>query len=104
MTPDPSPGAVARVPVETARGGYPVLVGTGLLAELPALLEEHAPAHRYAVVSDDRVAELYGSGPTSSRSPTARRPRTAASGPASPTRSWKRASGGTAPWWPWAVA
>jgi 3-dehydroquinate synthase len=54
--------APSSVPVRTARGGYPVLVGAGLLDRLPELLREHAPAYRYAVISDDRVAELYGSG------------------------------------------
>jgi len=39
---------------------YPVLVGSGLLATLPELLGEHAPAHRYAVITDSTVAELYG--------------------------------------------
>ena len=39
---------------------YPVLVGRGLLDSLPALLEEYAPAHRYAVICDSNVAELYG--------------------------------------------
>ncbi len=36
------------------------MVGRGLLAELPRLLRERCPAHAYAVVSDSRVAELYG--------------------------------------------
>lgn len=52
----------ATVTVATAGGSYPVLVEPGLLARLPELLEEYAPAHRYAVISDDRVAELYGAG------------------------------------------
>ena len=39
---------------------YQVLVGHGLLASLPDLLSEHAPAHRYAVITDSTVAELYG--------------------------------------------
>ncbi len=41
---------------------YRVLVGGGLIAALPDLLQEHAPAHRYAVISDSTVAELYGNG------------------------------------------
>ncbi len=40
---------------------YPVLVGDGLLDSLPDLLGKHAPAHRYAVISDSNVAGLYGS-------------------------------------------
>jgi 3-dehydroquinate synthase len=39
---------------------YQVLVGSGLLASLPNLLREHAPAHRYAVITDSTVAGLYG--------------------------------------------
>ncbi len=52
--------SATRVEVRAAGRDYPVLVGRGVLGTLPGLLAEHAPAHRYAVVSDDRVAELYG--------------------------------------------
>ena len=41
---------------------YQVLVGRGQLAALPDLLQEHAPAHRYAVISDSNVGEIYGPG------------------------------------------
>lgn len=41
-------------------GTYPVLVGRGILTELPGLLKARAPAHRYVVVSDETVAGLYG--------------------------------------------
>lgn len=41
---------------------YPVYVGVGLLDRAPELIREHAPAHRYAVISDETVAELHGSG------------------------------------------
>lgn len=41
-------------------GAYPVLIGEGLLDALPRLVGELAPAHRYAIVSDAHVAELYG--------------------------------------------
>ena len=47
----------------TAGGGgadYPVQVGPGVLTELPSLVREHAPAHRYAVISDATVAGLHG--------------------------------------------
>jgi 3-dehydroquinate synthase len=54
---DPS---VSSVLVGSGAGAYPVLVGEGLVAHLPDLLREYAPAHRYAVVSDDNVAALYG--------------------------------------------
>ena len=36
------------------------MVGRGLLGELPRVLGELCPAHVYAVISDSRVAELYG--------------------------------------------
>lgn len=52
--------AVWAVPVRTSTGSYPVLAGAGLLARIPEFLEEYAPAHRYAVISDDLVASLYG--------------------------------------------
>lgn len=39
---------------------YPVLVEGGALARLCQELERFLPAHRYAVIADDRVAELYG--------------------------------------------
>jgi len=56
----------ASVSVRTrgAPASYPVLVGRGLLGSLPSLLEEHAPAHRYALVSDSNVAALYGESTT----------------------------------------
>lgn len=41
-------------------GGYPVMVGTGLLAQLPELLEEWIPSSGYAVISDSNVAALHG--------------------------------------------
>jgi 3-dehydroquinate synthase len=63
----PAERGAARVRVETRPAaeeevGYDVLVGAGLLAALPALVREHAPAHRYAVVADETVARLYGDG------------------------------------------
>ncbi len=39
---------------------YPVIVERGGLVRLGELCAEHAPAHRYAIISDSRVAELYG--------------------------------------------
>ena len=38
---------------------YPALIGAGLLEQLPIILDEYAPAYRYAVISDDRVSPLY---------------------------------------------
>lgn len=50
-----------RVPLRESRDDtYDVIVGQGVLGRLPALLREHCPAHRYAVVADHRVAELHG--------------------------------------------
>jgi 3-dehydroquinate synthase len=37
-----------------------VIVGCGLLRSLGELVKKHAPAHRYAVISDSNVAPLYG--------------------------------------------
>jgi 3-dehydroquinate synthase len=51
---------VTEVRVRTREGEYPVLVGVGQLADLPRLLTEHAPARRYAFISDDNVAALHG--------------------------------------------
>ncbi len=52
--------APIAVTTRGATGPYQVLVGRGLLGSLAALLEEYAPAHRYALVSDSNVASLYG--------------------------------------------
>lgn len=48
---------VSVPPVPSA--DYPVYVGDGLWDRLPELLSEHCPAHRYALIADDRVAGLY---------------------------------------------
>ncbi|MFI5279001.1 MAG: 3-dehydroquinate synthase [Gemmatimonadales bacterium] len=49
------------VPVHDSRdASYEVFVARGALQELPRLLNDHCPAPRYAVISDDRVAELHG--------------------------------------------
>ena len=39
---------------------YTVLIEPGLRHRIPDLLQAHAPAHRYAVISDSNVAPLYG--------------------------------------------
>ncbi len=50
------------VPVEISGGTtYPVLIESGLRHALGDLLAAHAPAHRYAIISDSRVAALHGS-------------------------------------------
>lgn len=51
-----------RVRVATAGGsgaGYEILIGAGLLTSIPGILSRCAPAHRYAVITDHHVAELY---------------------------------------------
>jgi len=50
-----------RVPLREQRdASYDIAIGSGLLAELPALLQEHCPAPAYAVLTDSHVAKLYG--------------------------------------------
>ena len=50
-----------RVPLTEARdASYDVVVGRGILPELPALLRDRCPAHQYAVVTDSHVGALYG--------------------------------------------
>lgn len=56
------PDSMREVTVESRGGCYSVLVGNGLLAVLPELLAQRVGAHRYAVISDERVASLYGAG------------------------------------------
>jgi 3-dehydroquinate synthase len=48
------------IPVTASTSSYNVTVGPGVLADLPKLLAEAAPAHRYAVIADDRVFRLHG--------------------------------------------
>ena len=49
------------VPTAAAARAYQVAVEPGSFARLGDVCGEKAPAHRYAVVADSRVAELYGS-------------------------------------------
>jgi 3-dehydroquinate synthase len=44
---------------ESPATGYEILVGGGLFSALPSILARFCPAPRYAVITDDRVAELY---------------------------------------------
>jgi 3-dehydroquinate synthase len=46
------------MPLGTA--AYDIVIGDGLLAELPALLRKYCPAAHYALISDTHVAPLYG--------------------------------------------
>ncbi len=39
--------------------GYPIRLRNGIRRSLPQMIPGHAKAHRYAVISDERVAELY---------------------------------------------
>lgn len=54
-------GRAIRVPVPGRKAeAYQVLLVRGGLARLGELAREAVPAHRYAVIADGRVAELYG--------------------------------------------
>ena len=53
-------GSERLVSVASSSGRYDVWVEVGGLLRLPELLSERAPAHRYAIVSDSRVAPLHG--------------------------------------------
>ncbi len=44
---------------ESCNASYDVIVGMGVLGELPRLLQRHCPAERYAVIADHKVAELH---------------------------------------------
>ena len=54
-----SPPLRVRVPGRVG-GTYPVHVGRGVLCRLGELAVARAPAHRYVIIADDRVAALYG--------------------------------------------
>ena len=45
---------------EPRDASYDILIGRGLLADLPALVTAACPASRYAVITDSHVAKLYG--------------------------------------------
>jgi len=40
--------------------GYPISVRNGIRRSLPQMIPAHAKSHRYAVIADEHVAELYG--------------------------------------------
>lgn len=50
-----------EVPTPEAERAYQVCVEAGSFDRLGEICRERAPAHRYAVVADSRVADLYGS-------------------------------------------
>jgi 3-dehydroquinate synthase len=54
-----APPARTTVPVSAGAGGYPVVIGVGLMADVAELVRERVDAHRYAIVSDDNVAALH---------------------------------------------
>jgi len=60
MITDVHEAARDTIEVGAAAGGYPVFVGTDLLGRLPDVLSSYAPAHRVAVISDDRVGPIHG--------------------------------------------
>jgi len=91
-----------RVDVGSGQGTYPVLVRPGLLDDLPGLLSEHAPARRYAIISDDRVASLYGE--VAVERCRAQGLEADRVGPSSPTRCSPRDSVGTRRWSRWVGA
>lgn len=45
---------------EQRDASYEIVIGRGVLADLPSLLEAACPADRYAVITDSHVAALYG--------------------------------------------
>ena len=50
-----------RVPLIAERdASYDILIDRGLLGDLARLVARYCPAHRYAVISDSHVGELYG--------------------------------------------
>lgn len=49
----------ASVRVRAGAGEYSVLIGHGLLADLPGLLDSHVDANRFAVITDENVAALH---------------------------------------------
>ncbi|HMC18991.1 MAG TPA: 3-dehydroquinate synthase [Gemmatimonadales bacterium] len=50
-----------RVAISEQRdASYDILIGRGLLADLPALVKAACPANGYAVITDSHVAKLYG--------------------------------------------
>ena len=55
-----SAATTVRVSTAGSSPNYPVVVEPGGLDRLPSLLIELAPAHRYALIADDTVAELHG--------------------------------------------
>lgn len=53
-------GEAGRVDVAASAGGYPVVVGSGVLEEVSHVVEAVAPGRRLAVISDTTVLPLHG--------------------------------------------
>ncbi len=49
-----------RIQVGLEERSYPIVIGTGVLSQIGARLKESAVGKRYGIISDDRVAALYG--------------------------------------------
>src|SRR2546422_777177 len=50
-----------RVAISEQRdASYDIVIGRGLLADLPAFVKAACPASRYVVITDSHVANLYG--------------------------------------------
>lgn len=58
--PDESGAPTVQFQITSTTGAYPVWVGAGLLDRLADRVAAVAPAHRYAVISDKTVGDLYG--------------------------------------------
>lgn len=51
---------MTRIEVASEGGGYPIHIARGAISSLPGFVERHAPAGRYAVISDATVAGFHG--------------------------------------------
>ncbi len=50
------------VPVALPGTPYDIVIGSGVLREMPALLGRHCPAARYVIITDSTVGALYAAG------------------------------------------
>lgn len=60
MTEPAAPAPTVRVRAGGGTADYDVLIEGGLLRRLPELLRSRVGAHRYAILADETVADLYG--------------------------------------------
>src|SRR5205085_3051769 len=54
-----TPIAPTIVPVPLPGAPYDILIGDGLLPDLPRLLRQYCPAAHYAIITDTHVAPLF---------------------------------------------